>query len=66
MFTVIQRLFLQQTNPLNPTTKYLLWSGISFWAAKTLRFSLRASVVCVSKVRVFKHREQRLPRYLSK
>ena len=36
---------LQKTKPLHPTPKYLFGSGIWIWAAKNLRFSLRASVV---------------------
>jgi hypothetical protein len=51
MFSIIQPLFLQKTKSLYPTPKYLFGSeylfgsGVWFWAAKNLRFSLHVSVV---------------------
>ena len=42
---LIQPLFLQKTTPFNPTTKYLLRSGIWIWVLKNLRLNLSVSVV---------------------
>jgi hypothetical protein len=43
MFSIIQPLFLQKTEPLYPHSKYLF--GIWIWAAKDLGFSHRLSVI---------------------
>ena len=45
MFSIIQPLFLQKTEPLYPHPKYLFGILILIWAAKDLGFSHRVSVI---------------------